>query len=94
MLAARRLTQLITEDEITKPLREPILQWGERHPTGSWQDRLAYLVSCPACTSVWAAGAILIASRTPYARSLVTVLAVSQATLALDAWIKSREAQY
>lgn len=94
MLAARRLTQLITEDEITKPLREAILQWGERHKEGSWQDRLAYLVSCPACTSVWAAGVILVASRTPYARHLVKVLAVSQATLAVDAWIKAKEAQY
>lgn len=94
MLAARRLTQLITEDKITEPLRLPILRWGERHEEGTWQDRIAYLVSCPACTSVWAAGAILVANRLPYVRHLVSVLAISQATLAIDAWIKSKEAQY
>lgn len=94
MLAARRLTQLITEDEIAKPLREPILAWGEKHAEGTWQDRVAYLVSCPACSSVWAAGAILIARRIPYVRHLVPVLAISQATLAIDAWIKAKEAQY
>jgi hypothetical protein len=94
LLAARRLTQLITEDEITKPLREPILTWGERHEEGTWQDRVAYLVSCPACSSVWAAAGILIARRIPYVRHLVPVLAISQATLALDAWIKAKEAQY
>ena len=27
MLAAKRLTQLVVEDEITRPLREPVLQW-------------------------------------------------------------------
>ena len=54
-LAARRLTQLVTEDKITEPIREPILRWGERHEEGTWQDRVAYLVSCPACSSVWAA---------------------------------------
>ena len=93
-LAARRLTQLVTEDEITKLLREPVLRWGERHHEGSWQDRIAYLVSCPACSSVWAAAAVLLVRRWRPGRFLIGVLAVSQSTLAIDAWIKSKEAQY
>lgn len=94
MLAAKRLTQLVVEDEITRPLREPVLQWGEKHEEGTWQDRIAYLVSCPACSSVWAAAAILTLGRFRPGRYLVSVLAVSQATLAIDAWIKAKEAQY
>lgn len=94
ILAAKRLTQLVVEDKITEPLREPVLKWGERHEEGTWQDRVAYLVSCPACSSVWAAAGILIARRIPYVRHLVPVLAISQAALALDAWIKAKEAQY
>lgn len=52
--ATARLTRLITEDEITRELRE----WVEDR-TGS-ESRLTYLVNCPYCVSVWAGAAMLV----------------------------------
>lgn len=46
-LAVYRLTRLVTEDEITRPLRERVAR--------RWPDsKLAYFVTCPYCVSVWA----------------------------------------
>ena len=52
-LAAWRLTELVVADEITRPIRDSV---AKRWP-GS---KAAYLVQCPACTSVWAAAAVLL----------------------------------
>jgi len=52
VLATRRLVRLIVEDEITYPLR---LKASKMHPA------VAYLVSCKACSSVWAAVAVTLA---------------------------------
>src|SRR5215469_3652028 len=49
VLAVWRLTQLIVDDEITRPLRDKA--------TG----RFAYALSCRRCMSVWAALAVAIA---------------------------------
>lgn len=49
--AAWRLTKLVTEDEITRELREAV----ENRWPGS---KAAYLVSCPACVSVWSGIAV------------------------------------
>jgi hypothetical protein len=69
MLAAWRLTELATTDEITRPVRE----WA-----GKRGGRIAYLAGCPRCVSVWAGLAILIAPEW-----LCTALAMSAATIAL-----------
>lgn len=79
-LAVSRITRLITEDKITEPLRDSI----EGRFSGS---RLAYLVTCPLCVSVWAGAAVVISSRSkrlsqPHA-ALVRMLALSEATIAL-----------
>lgn len=73
LAATHRITKLVVEDEITRPLREYI----EERWSGS---RLAYLVSCPACVSVWA-GAAVVAMPKP----LRWTLALSDGTM-LTKW--------
>lgn len=46
--ATWRITRLITEDEIARPLREATTPGG----------RVEYLLSCPYCVSVWAGAAV------------------------------------
>lgn len=46
LAATIRLTELIVEDEITRPLRD---YTGRR-----WPRSIGYLMSCPRCVSVWA----------------------------------------
>lgn len=91
VLAVRRLTQLVVEDELTAPMRERVAAWGDAHPQGSVQDRLSYLVTCSACTSVWAAAGVLAAGRVPAGRVLVRVLAASAAALAVQAVVERVE---
>lgn len=81
-LATQRLTQLIVDDEITRPVRQRLNKWAKDAPDFSMPERIATAVGCTACTSVWAAGAILTATRVPVLRPLVRVLAASQAALA------------
>lgn len=52
-LATWRVTSLVVDDEVSRPLRELVAR---RWP-GS---KAAYLVTCPRCVSVWAAAAVLI----------------------------------
>jgi hypothetical protein len=77
-LAIARLTSLIAEDELTAPIREAI---DRRAGAGPVQEKLAYLVTCSRCVSVWAAGGVLIAQQTRIGRPLVAALAGSQAAL-------------
>lgn len=91
LLATRRLTQLVVEDKITEPIRDRVGEWGDRYPETSIQNRLSYLVGCSACTSVWAATAVLVASRWPAGRWLMRILAASGAALALQAAVEKLE---
>jgi hypothetical protein len=84
-LATQRLTQLVTEDSLTEPLRERIDDWASGAERFSLRDRVAVLSGCPACISVWAGGAVLLAQRTRLGRILVRILAASAAALLLDA---------
>jgi hypothetical protein len=81
VLAAARLTTLITRDEITAPLRSKV----ESAPPNSLIQRfkLDYLTSCPQCVSIHAAAATLLAARIPPLRPLLKILALSQLALAL-----------
>lgn len=45
--ASRRLTRLVTKDEITRPFRE--------HEFFNKHEKLQYLVNCPFCVSVYTA---------------------------------------
>lgn len=72
--AAWRITKLITEDEIARPLREAV---SERWP-GS---RVEYLVNCPACVSVYAGAAAAVMPKW-----LACSLALSAGTLGIK-WV-------
>lgn len=52
-LACWRLTELVTADEVTRPVRE----WVAKRRPGS---KIAYLIGCPACVSVWAGFAVAV----------------------------------
>lgn len=54
--ATWRITRLVVEDEITRPMREAV---AERWP----ESKLAYLVTCPYCVSVWAGAAVQVLPR-------------------------------
>lgn len=74
-LAVHRLTRLATEDEITEPVRQRIT-------TAAPEGRLAYLVTCPWCVSMWAGAgwAALTVAAPRTARALGAVLAWSSVT--------------
>lgn len=78
-LAVHRLTRLAVDDEVTRPLRERLEGRGER---------VAYLVHCPRCVSVWTAagwaGLSVLAPRT--ARVAGAVLAWSAVSGLLSSW--------
>lgn len=71
-LATWRLTELAVSDEITRPFREAV----NRRWPGS---RVAYLVTCPACVSVWAGFATLILPRWA-----IRALALSASTILVN----------
>lgn len=91
VLAVQRLTQLITEDELTRPFREGLNKWAGDAPEFSFRDRVATLFMCSACMSVWSAGGILLASRFRVGRVLVRVMAGSGAALMVNAVVKRLE---
>lgn len=74
-IAAKRLTRLVVDDEITADLRA---MWFNRFPPET--TKLGYLVSCKKCTSFWTAAASLLLSRTT-AMPLLHALAVSEAVI-------------
>lgn len=74
LLAVDRITQLIVEDEITRPIREGV----ERRWPGS---KLSYLVGCKACVSVWAG---LVVSVGILPKPILSALAASDVVLLID----------
>ena len=70
--ASRRLTRLVTKDEITRPFRE--------HEFFDNHEKLRYLVNCPMCVSVYTAAIVSASSRLfPKASKVVLVaLAMSE----------------
>jgi hypothetical protein len=52
--ASRRLTRLVTKDEITRPIRE--------HEFFDNHEKLRYLVNCPMCVSVYTAAFTAVSS--------------------------------
>lgn len=56
--ACFRLTRLIVDDQVTQPLRDRIWQ---QHPPE--RGGVGFLISCPYCTSVWAAAVVVVARR-------------------------------
>lgn len=70
ILATKRVTRLVVEDEITRPVRV----WVEEH-----NEPMGYLVRCPACISFWAALLVLVLPR-----FLRVALAASEAVTMLS----------
>ena len=53
VLATARITRLLYEDQLTIGYRRWVVKrWGEN-------SKMAYLVHCPWCTSIWVAGPIM-----------------------------------
>lgn len=75
--AARRLTRLVTQDEITKPIRE--------HHSVTKHEKLSYLLNCPYCVSVYTSAIVTVSSmlfpRVARAFHYALALAEFQATL-------------
>lgn len=97
-LAAARLTQLAVDDELTEPVRDRIQLASEqavyapppaRNLRATALNKLDTAINCHACTSVWAGGGVVLASKAgPMGRFLVRALALSQAALAVKAVIE------
>ena len=90
LLATVRLTALVTQDELTTPLRWRVEDATKDAEYGSFRERFAYLVGCDRCTSMWAAAAVLLLSRSRWGRVVVRALAMSQLTI----WVLRWEEQY
>ena len=80
-LATQRLTQLVVEDDITKPLRIAVSKWAQGHEEFSFRERVDFALNCGACASVYAGAAVLLADKHPAGRALLRVLAASAAAL-------------
>lgn len=76
--AVWRLTSLVTQDEITDPIRSRVQLAAMGKPVGSLPERASYLVTCHRCVSVWAAAAVLLLSQFKVGRVINTILALSQ----------------
>jgi hypothetical protein len=72
-LATYRLTRLVVEDEITADLRD--LVWNKYPPE---KTKVGYAITCPHCTSMYAA--LLVAAAPRRARPLVYALALAAIT--------------
>jgi len=77
--AVARLTRLVTDDEIARPIRDAVMAWAEKPGAGGLRQRAGYLVDCPWCVSMWAGGAVLFASRFKSGRWLTKAGALSMA---------------
>lgn len=84
-MAVHRLSKMVTEDEIMRPVRERVFAWAEGSKEFSPQERVATLIECIACMSVWTAAGLLLASRTRVGWWLAGVLAASDAALGIEA---------
>jgi len=88
ILATHRVTRLVVDDELTKPIREYI--W-HNHPPD--ETKLGYFVTCPFCVSIWAGGAVALMSATPSTSVFSGTVRVLKYTLALSGAVSlAREA--
>lgn len=78
-LATARLTRLVTEDSITQPLRDRAM---------SSNPLVGELVHCRKCVSVWAAAAVVVASRV--SPPLTRMLALSEGAILIKEFVDGR----
>ena len=84
LLTVTRLTRLIVEDRITIALRQWIVRrWGE-------DSKLAYLIHCPWCISLWVSAPVMVVAILYPNRWVVAGLAILAGSmvsgLLLDTW--------
>jgi len=89
-LATMRLSKMVSEDEITAVLREPLINesGGIKQPKGHGLRRsLGKLVLCPTCTGTWVAAFLSYALHLSprYARPFLAVMAASGISQTSDA---------
>lgn len=78
-LATYRLTRLVVQDEITTELRAKAYEQINKLPD-PLANKLSYLLSCPWCVSIWAAGVLLVLRKTsPELAEFVTGLLAASA---------------
>lgn len=78
-LATYRLTRLIYQDEITAPMRAKAFQQVQKLPKPV-ADKLAYLLTCPWCISVYAATVLIVLRKThPELAAVLTGVLASSA---------------
>ncbi len=92
-LATHRLTQLVVEDEITRPVRTAVDDWARGAPELSLKERIDFALNCPACSSIWAAALVLGISAVPGGKWIVRGLALSGAALGWKAVLDKLEAR-
>ena len=80
--AVWRLARLITEDEITRPLRDQV---NERWP----DSPLAYWIECPHCVSVWAGIAVAVGVIPPKLRYALALAAATSAVVNSSSYIQA-----
>lgn len=77
-LAVYRLTRLVTADGITEDLRRSIEAWSLADGAPAWRDKVAELVECRWCTSMWwALGLVFFVRRTSWWPAVADALALS-----------------
>ena len=84
--AAKRLTRLIVDDEITRPIRE--------HHSVTKHEKLSYLLNCPYCVSVYTSALVTFSSMLlPKAsRPVIYLLALAEAQAQLTEYEAQRAA--
>lgn len=65
-LMVARVTRFVNSDKLFEPVVDRIEAWARAG--GLWRARIAYLVTCPWCASIWAAAppAVIVAVAAPY----------------------------
>jgi hypothetical protein len=81
-LAVHRLTRLVTDDELTRPLRQRLTRWAAGDASRPARPSVGYLLTCPWCMSVYVAAgwAALAASASAVAVPAGAALAWSSVT--------------
>jgi hypothetical protein len=86
-LATWRLTRLFGVDKITEGTRDRITETALRYGVGV---KALYLLDCPYCLSIYAAGVVILLNRLPLGKTVVRLLAMSavggELSNRLDLW--------
>jgi hypothetical protein len=74
LAATKRFVNLVTEDEITRPVREKVAR---RFP----DSKVNYLLNCPYCVGVWGGFLIMSPYTPPYVRNALAMAGLSDLVL-------------